>query len=177
MTTHSFGPDRDIALVSQAAQAAGFGLASREVVLAVPVGIEDVVEEDAVAWTGINDRGQAMLVVELPRPEMAGYSGGFNWTEIKTFEAQYSWPSYTDQISIAVPLVGKRLDISRSEAEALLRASDDGFEEIARIEMLGLGRAGTLELIVHRPIRSETLKTAIEVLASGVPLRPRGAEE
>lgn len=174
---HRFGPDRDIERVSMAAQSAGFDVALREVVLAVPADIEDVVEEDAVAWTGFNHLRQAMLVVELPQPKEPGYSGGFNGAEIKAFEAQFSWPSYTDQVSIVVPLADGRLDISRSEAKAMLRASHDGFEIIDRIEALGVGRVGTLEIIVHRPIRSGSLETAIEVLAGAVPLPARGAGE
>lgn len=168
--THRFGPDLDVARVSQAALRAGFGLASRDVVLVVPEGIEDAVEEDAVAWTGVNECGLAMLVVDLPRAADEPYRGGFDLAAIKAYEAQRSWPSYTDQISVAVPLVGERLDISPGEVLALLRAPDNGFEIIVRIESLGLGRAGTVEIIAHQPIRADSLEMAMEVVARGVPL-------
>ena len=169
-----YGPFSAIPTAWEEAESEGFSIASRDRVLAVPAGIEDPVEEDATVWVGRDHRDRTMLVVELPIEDARYFPDHLHWTEVKRFERQWTWPYWSERVSLSVPIApADAPTFSAEEAEALLSAAVEGFELTERIEMLGLGRSRQTEVVVHRPIRAETLRTALSALASGVPLEKR----
>ncbi len=173
MGTTIFGPYRNDLRALTEAQKLGFAVPACSSVLTVPSGIEDALEEDANSWIGFDDKRRATLVVELPSTQQPCVPAGMDLGDIEELENQYTWPRWTKQIFVVVSLTGlSGLEITADEAKRFLQSTTDGFELIARIEMLEIGRSGRVGAVVHQPIRRQTRRLAIQLLARGVALRP-----
>lgn len=173
MGTTIFGPYREELRALTEAQEVGFAVPACSVVLTVPSGIEDALEEDANSWIGFDEKRRLTLVVELPSRQQPCVPAGMDLVEIEELENQYTWPLWTEQIFVVASLTGlSGLEITADEAKRFLHSTTDGFELITRIEMLGIGRSGRVGAVVHQPIRTRTRRLAIELIARGVALRP-----
>lgn len=149
--------------IFRAVDAAGFPVASRDHIIAIRAGVEDPVEDDAIAWVGSDSRGRRALVVELSDPPVE------NPCRIPNKPDQPGDSrTWSEQILVSLPLPDT-ITLSRQNAVNLLRSEPGGFENLWLFEILDIGRTGEIRVRVMQPVRDTSRQRAIRAILEGIP--------
>lgn len=155
----------DLAQITRKADATGFTIPNRDLVIAIKRDIEDPVEEDAVVWRGQDQRGNTMLVLELP---VIGRSDRGSGPKQSDEEAPFR--RWSEQTFVSAPIQeGCYPDLA--DVHGLLVSGPDTFEMVWKFEVIAPAVTGRVRLEILQPVPAATLKRLEQVISESVAFR------